>query len=138
VTTAAALRAWATSAATAREFRALLADAPPSPAVVVLVGATIPPETIPRDRWRTVGPHRAAVVDLALARSLAAGRSPSAARAMRAPSSPRFVPCIALGAGGASVTWEHVARGAHHEPPPKPPPVFGERGPQRTLPWGDA
>ncbi len=138
MTTAAALRPWAVSRDTAREFRLMVsAAALASPAVVVLVGATIAPEVVPRGRWRTVGPHRVAVVDLDTACSLAAGRSPSAARAMRAPpSSPRAVLCLALAASGDAVTWEHLLRPAHHDPPSRPAPTFGEQGAQRTLPWG--
>jgi len=102
------LRPWATSPQVSRGFRALLAgrapDAPPA-ALVVLLAASIAPETIPASAWRTVEGKPVAAVDLELARSLAAGRSASAARELHGRTPARCVWVVALAADGSAVTW---------------------------------
>jgi len=104
----ASIRPWATSPQVSRGFRALLAgrapDAPPA-ALVVLLGASIAPEVIAADAWHSIEGKRVAVVDLETARSLAAGRSASAARELHGRAPTRCVWCIALSADGSAVTW---------------------------------
>lgn len=112
MTLAAALRSWATSPQVSRGFRALLAgraaDAPPA-ALVVLLGASIPPESIPAASWRTVEGRPVAAVDLETARDLATGRSDSAADALTSAPPPRGVWCLALAADGSALTWSTPA-----------------------------
>lgn len=102
------LRPWATSPEVSRGFRALLAgrapDAPPA-ALVVLLGASIPPESIPSAAWRSVEGRPVAAVDLETARALAAGRSASAARELSGRAPARCVWVVALAADGSALTW---------------------------------
>lgn len=108
MTLAAALRSWATSPQVSRGFRALLAgraaDAPPA-ALVVLLGASIPPESIPSAAWRTVEGRPVAVVGLELARDLATGRSVTAPAELASPPPAGCAWCIALAADGRALTW---------------------------------
>ncbi len=63
------------------------------------------PETIPADRWRTVEGKPVALVDLATARDVATGRSPSAARALEQAPPAGGAWCLALAADGSALTW---------------------------------
>jgi len=105
-----ALRPWATAPAVSRELRAMhraALDAIPSrPLVfVVMLGGAFRPETIPADAWRTVEGRPVAVVGLEVARDIATGRSPSAARALDTAPPAGGAWCLALAADGSALTW---------------------------------
>lgn len=102
-----ALRPWATSAATSRALRAMhreALDATPLVFVVLMPGAPAP-ETIPAALWRDVGGRRVAVVDVELAREVAALRAPEVAAGLARQPPPRGCWCVALEAGGGAFTW---------------------------------
>lgn len=105
-----ALRPWATSPAVSRELRAMHAAAvdvtPAAPLVfVVLLGGAFAPESIPAGAWRTVEGRRVAVAPLSVARDVATGRSPSAARALEHAPPAGGCWCLALASDGSALTW---------------------------------
>lgn len=115
-----ALRPWATSPETNRAMRAMhreALDATPLVFVVALAGATAP-ETIPAGLWREVNGRRVAVVDLQLAREVAALRSPEVADGLARQPPPRCAWCLVLEAGGGAFTWAAVLSPAPREASP--------------------
>lgn len=105
-----ALRPWATSPAVSRELRAMHAAAvdaiPSAPLVfVVALAGAFRPESIPAGAWRTVEGKAVAVAPLSVARDVATGRSPSAARALEHAPPAGGCWCLALASDGSALTW---------------------------------
>lgn len=104
------LRSWVTAPEVNRALRALHREAEAVTAsrplvFVVTLGGAFRPETIPAGAWREVGGRPVAVVDLATARDVAAGRGADAiAAGLASPPPPGGCWCLALTADGDAVT----------------------------------